>query len=275
MRKHLILFSILGLLISFSTSTLADLVLADGEATGQWFNPERSGEGFYIEIINTGGNQQIGVAMFTFDDSGDPLWVSGNVAIGPNDEVVGIPVFRFDGPVWGPGFDSDDLNQTPFGTITVRFPTCDTALFQIATEMGVPQGGSYSLIRLTDIEGIECNDPAPEQSYPAGRWDGDGVCFNVAEDGMSITGAGSTCANGAAFAANMFGVSEDTGDCAVEFECPSVWPIEDGSFECLNADGDLVIGQFNSFNSASGLAFKERGGANDYCVSTWSASPAN
>ena len=88
-------------------------------------------------------------------------------------------------------------------------------------------------------------------------------------------GAGSTCANGAAFAANMFGVSEDTGDCAVEFQCLSAWPIEDGSFECLNADGDLVIGQFDSVNSASGLAFKERGGANDYCVSTWSASPDN
>jgi hypothetical protein len=266
---------IIASLMFFSTSTFADLVLAKGEATGQWYNPERSGEGFYVEIINTGGNQQIGVAMFTFDDNGDPLWVSGNVAIGPNDEVVSIPVFRFDGPMWGPDFDSDDLNQTRFGTITARFPDCDSALFQMATEGGVPQGGSYALIRLTDIEGIECNNPPPDQSFPAGKWDGDGVCLNVAEDGNSITGVGSGCANGTAFWSNLNGVSEDTGDCNVELACAGEWPIEDGGFACVNSEGDLVIGEFSSSNSASGLAFKERGGNNDYCVAAWSASPAN
>ena len=277
MRKHLYLFSILSLLIGFSTTALADLILADGGPTGQWFNPERNGEGFYVEIINTGGNQQIGVAMYSFDADGDQLWVVGNVPIGPDDEVVQVPVFQFNGPSWGADFDSNDLNTIEFGSITVRFPTCDTALFSVAVEPAIGlSGGSYSLIRLTDIEGVTCVEPPSVPSgITPGRWDGDGVCFNVAANGMSITGAGSTCANGAAFAANMFGVSEDTGDCSVEFQCPSVWPIEDGSFECLNADGDLVIGQFDSDNSASGLAFKERGGANDYCVSTWSASPAN
>ena len=277
MRKHLYLFSILSLLIGFSTTALADLILADGGPTGQWFNPERNGEGFYVEIINTGGNQQIGIAMYSFDADGDQLWVVGNVPIGPDDEVVQVPVFQFNGPSWGADFDPADLNTIEFGSITVRFPTCDTALFSVAVEPAIGlSGGSYSLIRLTDIEGVTCVEPpsVPTGITP-GRWDGDGVCFNVAENGMSITGAGSTCANGAAFAANMFGVSEDTGDCSVEFQCPSVWPIEDGSFECLNADGDLVIGQFDSVNSASGLAFKERGGANDYCVSTWSASPDN
>ncbi len=240
-----------------------------------FFYPGR--QGFYVEIINTGGNQQIGIAMYSFDADGDQLWVVGNVPIGPDDEVVQVPVFQFNGPSWGADFDSADLNTIEFGSITVRFPTCDTALFSVAVEPAVGlSGGSYSLIRLTDIEGVECVEPpsVPTGITP-GRWDGDGVCFNVAENGMSITGAGSTCANGAAFAANMFGVSEDTGDCSVEFQCPSVWPIEDGSFECLNADGDLVIGQFDSVNSASGLAFKERGGANDYCVAVWSASPDN
>jgi len=184
-------------------------------------------------------------------------------------------VFKYAGPRWGPNFDSDDLNSTPFADVTVRFPTCDTALFQIAAEDGAFPGGSYSLIRLTDIEGIECNDPAPEQPYPAGKWEGDGVCFNVAEDGASITSEGSSCANGTTFWSNLNGVSEDTGDCNVELGCEGDWPIEDGSFACLNSDGDLVVGQFSPSNKASGLAFKERGGANDYCVAYWSASPAN
>ena len=190
MRKHLYLFSILSLLIGFSTTALADLILADGGPTGQWFNPERNGEGFYVEIINTGGNQQIGVAMYSFDADGDQLWVVGNVPIGPDDEVVQVPVFQFNGPSWGADFDSDDLNTIEFGSITVRFPTCDTALFSVAVEPAIGlSGGSYSLIRLTDIEGVTCVEPpsVPTGITP-GHWAGLGVCFMVSEDGMSIIG---------------------------------------------------------------------------------------
>ncbi len=273
MKKHLIILSILSLLLCFSTTALADLVLADGEATGQWFNPERSGEGFYIEIINTGGSQQIGVAMFTFDDSGAPLWVSGNVAIGPNDEVVAIPVFQFDGPAWGPGFDSDDLNITPFGTITVRFPTCDTALFSVVTE-GDLQNGNYSLVRLTDIEGIECNDPPSEPQVRPGTWRGTGLCFNVSADGRSLTEAGSACDGNAAFDSRLEdGISDEGVGCNVDAECDGIWQIEGGKFACTGELGTLAVGTFGSATSASGLAFEPEGGVGDICAAAWSATP--
>jgi hypothetical protein len=74
------------------------------------------------------------------------------VAIGPSDKSAEIPVSQFDGPVWGAGFNTDDLNENPFGTITVRFPSCNDALFQINTE-GSLESGSYGLIRLTTLEG--------------------------------------------------------------------------------------------------------------------------
>ena len=255
MKKTLIVLGILSLLLCFSTSALADLVLADGKATGQWFNPERSGEGFYIEIIKAGGSNQVGVAMFTFDDSGDPLWVSGNVAIGNNDKTAGIPVFQFDGPSWGSDFDPDDLNQTRFGIITVRFPTCDTALFQVQTDVGL-QNGSYSLIRLTDIEGIECNDPPAEPQVTPGTWRGTGVCFNVSADGRSLTEAGSQCDGNAAFDSNLNGLNDDGGNCGAEAECDGIWQIEGGKFACTGELGTLVIGTFGSSTSAAGLAYE-------------------
>ena len=127
------------------------------------------------------------------------------------------------------------------------------------------------MVRLTDIEGIECIDPPPD--HEAGRWDGDGVCFNVAQDGKTITPDGSSCANGTSAWTNLFGVSEDTGDCTAQVNCEIIRPIEDGSFACANSDGDLITGRFTSSDSASGLAFKERGGINDYCVASWTASP--
>ena len=262
-------------LFCFSSAAVADLILSDGGPTGQWYNAARDGEGFFIEIIDTGSGNQIGIAMYTFNADGDPLWLVGNVVIGSNDETVAIPVFEFNGPVWGPGYDPGDLNRIPFGTITVRFPTCDTALFSIQSEGTLPSG-SYSLVRITSVEGVGCvepPEPPPSGGYTPGRWDGDGVCFNVAQDGMSITSVGSSCDNGTAFKANLFGVSEDTGDCGVEFGCAAEWPIEDGSFACTNGDGDLVVGNINSSGSASGFAFKERGGVNDYCTAVWSATP--
>jgi hypothetical protein len=265
-------------LMLFNTSTIADMVLADGKATGQWFNPERGGEGFYIEIINTGGSEQIGVAMFTFDDNGDPLWVSGNVAIGNTDEVVGIPVFQFDGPLWGPDFDSGDLNQTPFGTITARFPNCDSALFSVQTEAGVGLASrDYTLIRLTDIKGIDCTDPKPpQQGYTPGRWSGDGVCFTVGEDGMSIVGGNlSTCDAQAAFDSNLDGLNNDLEECGVEADCEGVWNIVDGAFSCVSELGTLAIGTFSSTTSASGSAYEGEGGRGDFCAATWSATPDN
>ena len=54
MRKYMIILSILSFLLCFSSGALAYLVLAEGGPTGQWFNPARNGEGFFIEIINTG-----------------------------------------------------------------------------------------------------------------------------------------------------------------------------------------------------------------------------
>ena len=275
MKRFWLVFCTLNLLLFFTTSTLADLVLAEGGPTGQWRNVDRSGEGFYVEIIDNGDVKQIGVAMYSFNADGDQLWIVGTKGLEPDDEVAPVTMAIHDGPVWGPGFDTGDLNSAVFGTLTVRFPTCDTALFSMAVEpsMGLPSG-NYSLTRLTNIKGVTCDEPSPDQSFPSGRWDGDGVCFNVAEDGKTITALGSSCDNGTAFKANLFGFSEDTGDCDVEFGCAGDWPInEDGGFACTNGDGDLVIGQFNSLESAAGIAFKEKGGANDYCVSTWAASP--
>jgi hypothetical protein len=263
-------------LLFLSTNALADLILAEGGPTGQWFNPERNGEGFYVEIINTGGNQQIGIAMYSFDADGDQLWVVGNVPIGPDDEVVQVPVFQFNGPSWGADFDSDDLNTIEFGSITVRFPTCDTALFSVAVEPAVGlSGGSYSLIRLTDIEGVTCVEPpsAPTGITP-GHWAGLGVCFMVSEDGMSIRGGElSECDAQNAFDSNLDGVSNELNECNVTADCELTWDIVNGSFACVNNTGTLAIGTFSSRTSASGFAFEPEGGRGEYCTADWTATP--
>jgi hypothetical protein len=260
-------------LLFFSSSSFADLVLNDGTPSGQWYNPERSGEGFLVEMIDTGNsNNAISVTMFSFDAAGKQVWLGGILNIAPAAESARIQMFQYDGPMWGAAYNPDDLNSTEAGFLTVNFPTCDSATFRMEST-GPLSSYSYGLVRISSLIGIECNDPPPEQSFPVGKWDGDGVCFNVAEDGQSISGAGSSCANGATAWTNLNGLSEDTGDCNVEITCAGAWPIDDGSFACVNNEGDLIVGQFGSSNSASGLAYNERGGVDDYCVAAWTASP--
>jgi hypothetical protein len=253
---------------------MANLVLSEGGPTGQWFNPERGGEGFYIEIIKA-NPMQIGIAMYSFNAQGEPLWIVGNVAIGANDEVVGIPVFEFNGPVWGSGYDSDDLNTIPFGTITVRFPTCDTALFSIQTD-GPLQNGDYSLIRLTSVEGVGCTEPPdpPTAGLTPGKWSGHGVCFMVSADGTEIFGGNlSECSTQAAFDSNLDGITNEARNCKVVAKCEGVWPIVDGKFTCLNELGELAIGTFTSTTSASGWAFEGEGGVGEFCTAKWTATP--
>ncbi len=273
-RKYWIGFYVLSVFLFFSSGALAGLVLSDGGPTGQWFNPQRSGEGFFIEIIK-GNPMQIGIAMYSFDADGDPLWVVGNVAIDANDEIVGIPVFEFNGPVWGPGYDPDDLNTIPFGTITVSFPTCDTALFSVQTSGALPSG-DYSLVRLTSVEGVGCTEPtepSPTGLTP-GLWTGHQVCFMVSEDGTHIIGGNlSECDAQAAFDSNLDGISNELNECKVTTSCEGPWPIVDGKFTCLNELGELAFGTFNSTTSASGSAFEGEGGRGEFCSATWSATP--
>ena len=244
------------LLLSLSSSTLANLILSEGGPTGQWWNPAREGEGFFVEIIDGGNNNQIGIAMYSFDAEGDPLWLVGNVGIDADDQVVAVPVFVFNGPVWGPDYDPADLERTTFGTITVRFPTCDTALFSIQTDVEL-QSGDYSLVRITNVEGVDCVEPPepPPSGLTPGRWTGAGVCFMVSEDGSSIVGGNlSECDAQAAFDSNLDGITNEGRDCKITASCEGVWPILDGKFTCLNEVGELAVGTFNSTTTASGWA---------------------
>jgi hypothetical protein len=272
--KKVLFFIIILTFLSFSTSVLSDLILAEGKATGQWYNPERNGEGFFIEIFSISEDEWISLAMFTYDDSGKQLWVTGVAELSSAQVTVTIPVNAWDGPKWGPDYDKDDLNPIPFGQITVSFPSCDTGLFQVITDNELANG-NYSLIRLTDIEGIECNDEPPEQTYTSGRWQGPGVCFYVSSDGKSITEIDSSCDADKAFDSRLDGIATDLDPCDVEVNCKGLWPIKGGSFSCVSETGSLASGSFNSFNSASGIALEGNTefGVASVCSADWTATP--
>jgi hypothetical protein len=154
--------------------------------------------------------------------------------------------------------------------------TCDTALFSIQSDGSLPST-NYSLVRVTNVEGVGCvepPEPPPAQGYTPGTWKGNGVCFNVGPDGLTLTELGSTCDGNAAFDSRIDnGISEGGIGCSVTAECDGVWPIVDGKFACTGELGTLAIGTFGSATSASGLAIEPETGAGDYCTAVWSATP--
>ena len=263
-------------LLLLSCNLMADLILTKGGATGAWFNQTRNGEGFYIEIINipNSGNA-VSVAMYSFDENGDQLWLVGTGGVlAANDVSAQVPLYRYDGPVWGSGFDTDDLNGTVFGTITVRFPTCDSALFSIQSD-GALESGDYSLVRLTNIEGVDCTEPPePPTGLTTGTWRGSGVCFHVSADGNSIIGGETSgCDAQMAFDANLDGITNELRNCKSSPSCEGIWPIVEGRFTCLNSQGELATGTFTSPTSASGVAVEPEAGVGEFCTAPWTASP--
>ena len=217
---------------------------------------------------------QFGVAMYSYDADGVPLWVVGTVGIDDDAEMAVVPVAEFDGPSWGSGYDEADLNPMPFGTITVQFPTCDTALFSVKPD-GPLENFSYSLVRLTTVEQVVCTDPPePPTGITPGHWSGPGVCFMVSDDGTRIEGGNlSECDAQNAFDSNLEGLTNGLDECNVNAGCEGVHQIVDGKFSCVNEAGELAIGTFNSTTGASGYAYEDAAGQGEYCTATWTATP--
>jgi hypothetical protein len=261
--------------IFFSANVIAGLNLANGYATGQWYNPQRDGEGFFVEVIGEGEDLQISVAMYSYDEQGNQLWLVGNVPIEAGDVGATVPVFLIEGPVWGTAYDPADRNTTEFGTIVVQFPTCGSALFNVNSNVQGLESGSYSLIRLTEIVGMDCVEPPPPEppapppestDITPGLWTGEGVCFFVNAEGTKIVEA-DQCDQGKSFSADVPGLEididfkPDADACVADVACGAAWDIRtetnpQSGFEtsratCLNEVGGIGYIVFDFSNPGS------------------------
>jgi hypothetical protein len=147
--------------------TYADLSKADGLGcgnsppdvfpitpgiTGSWFDPTRSGEGFQVEVIGPALDPLVAAYFFTYDDSGNQMWINGVGDVNGDTSIV--PMTVTSGPVFGPGFDPDDLILEDWGTITFTFSSCNAGTAEyVSTNFG---SGTFNIERLTSISGSTC-----------------------------------------------------------------------------------------------------------------------
>jgi hypothetical protein len=120
--------------------------------TGSWFDRTREGEGFNVEIIGEALDPQLLAYFYTYDDTGNQMWLTGVAAA--NGDTAVVPMTVTSGAVFGDDFKPADVDEEAWGTITFTFSSCDlgTAAYT-STNFG---SGSFNIKRLTTVTGVNC-----------------------------------------------------------------------------------------------------------------------
>jgi hypothetical protein len=265
------IFSLFILLI-ISFDALADVPIFDGGVSGSFASAERDGEGIITQIFELGDGSVIVIAhWFTFDMNGNQMWIAASSSpVTENQTVVTLVAETVTGPMFGDDFDPNDAEHTPWGSLTMYWPTCNDIVLSWASTTGFGNG-TMELPRFTSIKQVDCVEPPPEEGIQPGTWTGLGICMNVGDSGNTITALGSQCDDSVAFdAKGVPGLSTRSDACDVSLECEGEWPIIDGVFYCLG-ENKLVTGIFSE-GQVIGQMFDTQLGE-DVCKADWVATP--
>ncbi len=157
--------------------------VAQQKYSGSWFNPERDGEGFIVEVLDREGpggvGQEVVVFWFTYTPDGEQAWMVGTGTL--NGRVAEVEFEITEGASFGSLFSAADVVRERWGALRLEFLNCNHGHAQYAGAFG---SGQLDVTRLSAIEGLDCGDPAGEviSGNPAlsGAW------FNPARDGQGF-----------------------------------------------------------------------------------------
>jgi peptidyl-prolyl cis-trans isomerase A (cyclophilin A) len=128
--------------------------------TASWFDPQRPGVGFNIEVTHDASTEQgplLVVYWYDFSD-GQPLWLAGVTAFEWGADAVTMELIHVPAPNEQADFLSppDDAFET-WGELTVTFEGCMTGrFFYNSPDFG---SGEFEATRLTLPVGETCQDP--------------------------------------------------------------------------------------------------------------------
>ena len=94
--------------------------------SGTWYNPERSGEGFMLDVGNAG---KIAVSFYTYDYYGNQVWLVGPGNV--DGSVAVVDLYITEGGIYGAGFDKDLVTESHWGSAVFTFTECATGSVEI------------------------------------------------------------------------------------------------------------------------------------------------
>ena len=72
---------LLGALLAPMLALANGVIITDGGPSGEFYDPTRSGEGFFIEVADVGGVIVLVVGMFSYDLDGNLMWLTGSLVL--------------------------------------------------------------------------------------------------------------------------------------------------------------------------------------------------
>ena len=108
--------------VSVTTDALDDPFVIEPGTSAAWFDTERNGEGFVLEIL---ADDVAVMYWFTYDGEGRQDWY---VAVGDvlGNRIVFPDLLRVSGGQFGPDFDPEKVVRTPVGSADFIFSSCDS-----------------------------------------------------------------------------------------------------------------------------------------------------
>ena len=126
-----------------------------GGLNGTYFDPARSGEGIMVDFFDAGAERGVFVSWYTYDDAGNALWLTGNNVFPAGAAQVDVPLIVTTGGRFGPLFNAGNIRRAGWGTVTLRFPTCSSAVMNYR-RLQDGQTGQYTMVRLGPASGVSC-----------------------------------------------------------------------------------------------------------------------
>jgi hypothetical protein len=123
--------------------------------TGTWVEATAAGQiGLGLEVL-AGGN--LVAEMYTYAPAGGQAWVGGVGPIVDGDHAT-ITVSSLNGPGgrFAPNFDPSQVQNTPWGTLSLRFSDCDHGTLDWASTVPGYGSGSLPIVRVTLPAGLSC-----------------------------------------------------------------------------------------------------------------------
>ncbi|MGB5292522.1 MAG: hypothetical protein WBN41_13855 [Lysobacterales bacterium] len=99
--------------------SITSAYIVNSSISGTWYDPNRSGEGFMIDVARDG---IVAVSYYTYDKQGRQMWIIGAGTVDGN--VFNVDFEITDGGTYGVGFDPALVNHYPWGTGKFTFSSC-------------------------------------------------------------------------------------------------------------------------------------------------------
>jgi hypothetical protein len=129
--------------------------LASEAANGAFYQPERSGEGWFLEYL---GNGRALVQWFTYNLQDKQAWLTG-VGRVEGSRVIVDQMIYVTGTEFGAAFDADEVGVQIWGNFEIEFDDCNNGRIAYSSELPGWGQGEVDVNRLTNISGISCDWP--------------------------------------------------------------------------------------------------------------------